>query len=89
MKNGNIEFSALEYARELRALGVGQEQADVQARYLELLKGEIESNLATKHDFENVRMELKKDMRLNAYTIVASLAAIIFTMAKFGLLSIK
>ena len=38
---------------------------------------------------ETIRAGLKKDMRYNAYTIIASLAAIIFTMAKFGLLSIQ
>ena len=50
-----------------------------------MVRATLESNLATKHDLELIR----KDMRINAYTIMAGLAAIIFTMAKFGLLSIR
>ena len=59
MGNPQRVFSALDYAKELRDAGFNQEQAEVQARHLELLKADIESNLATKRDIESVRKEIE------------------------------
>ena len=59
MGNPQREFSALDYVKELRDAGVSQEQAEVQARHLELVKADIESNLATKRDIESVRKEIE------------------------------
>ena len=57
---------------------------------IEMVRSELKQEIkGLDVKIETVRAGLKKDMRYNAYTIIASLAAIIFTMAKFGLLSIQ
>ena len=61
MKNGQNNFSALEYSKELRGVGFTQEQAELQARQLELVKGEIQSELATRRDIEGLREATKRD----------------------------
>ena len=62
MGNPQREFNALDYVKELRDAGFKQEQAEVQARHLELVKADIESGLATKRDTETIQSELKKDI---------------------------
>ena len=62
------EFDALEYVKELRDVGVKQEQAEVQARHLRLVKNDNMSNLATreelKHETALLREELKHETAL-------------------------
>ena len=59
MKNGHSTFSALEYSKELKAVGFSQEQAELQARQFELMRHEIESNLASKKDTEQIRKDIE------------------------------
>ena len=62
------EFDALEYVKELRDVGFKQEQAEVQARHLRLVKNDNMSNLATreelKHETALIREELKHETAL-------------------------
>ena len=62
------DFNALDYIRELRAAGVKQEQAEVQARYLELVRMDNLSKLVTKDEFKHetalIREELKHETAL-------------------------
>ena len=62
MKNGHSTFSALEYSRELKAVGVPEEQAELQARQFELMRHEIESRLSTKEDLEILEKNIEKSI---------------------------
>ena len=64
------DFNVLDYVRELRDVGVKQEQAEVQARHLELVKSEIESNLATKEDLKLAIAELNATLTFRMCCIV-------------------
>ena len=85
MKNGQHIFSALEYSKELRAAGFTQEQSELQARQFELMKYEIDSELATKKDIKLIEKEiaeLKKDTKDQTLKIIAVLGGLI-TLFKF------
>lgn len=59
-----MKFDPIHYARQLRAAGVSQEQADVQAQAMELIISDIVTNqdLVTKKDLEKVVAELKFEL---------------------------
>ena len=54
-----MAFNALKYVQELRKVGVPQEQAEEQAKGLQLVQEDLESGLATKHDIEFVRHDIE------------------------------
>ena len=81
MKNGHSTFSALEYAKELRAVGVPQEQAELQARQFELMRHEIESDLATKRDIEMAEKNFEKNIRMAEKNLEKNMET---EMAKLG-----
>jgi hypothetical protein len=58
MSNTRI-FDTLQYANKLKAVGVPEKQAEVQA---EAMLEIIEDKLANKKDLEQVRSDLKKDI---------------------------
>jgi hypothetical protein len=58
MSNNQI-FDTLQYANKLKAVGVPEKQAEVQAEAMVEL---IEDKLATKKDLEQAKSELKKDI---------------------------
>ena len=57
------EFDALEYVKELRDVGVKQEQAEVQARHLRLVKNDNLSNLATKEELKHETTLLREELK--------------------------
>jgi hypothetical protein len=66
-----IKFDAIHYARQLRDVGVSQDQADVQAQTMETIldvavntmKEELkQQDLATKKDLLAVELALRKDI---------------------------
>ena len=60
IKMGNeLIFDTLKYANRLKAAGVPEKQAEVQA---EIISETIEDKLATKTDLEQVKSELKRDI---------------------------
>jgi hypothetical protein len=60
IKMGNERiFDTLQYANKLKAVGVPEKQAEVQA---ETMVEIISNNLATKQDLELVKSELKRDI---------------------------
>ena len=57
------EFDALEYVKELREVGFKQEQAEVQARHLRLVKNDNLSNLATKEELKHETALLREELK--------------------------
>ena len=57
------EFDALEYVKELRDVGFKQEQAEVQARHLRLVKNDNMSNLATKEELKHETALLREELK--------------------------
>ena len=57
-------FDPIDYAKQLRSVGVSQEQADVQAQTIERVINDIASNqdLVTKRDLAELKLELIKWM---------------------------
>ncbi len=57
-------FDPIEYAKQLRNVGVSQEQADVQAQTIERVINDISKNqnLVTKQDLAELKLELIKWM---------------------------
>jgi len=55
-----LVFDTLEYTKELTAVGVPQEQAEVQAKKLKEI---IDNDLATKQDIAELRTELGRDLK--------------------------
>jgi len=53
-------FDTLKYANRLKAVGVPEKQAEVQA---EMMAQTIDDKLATKNDLEQVKSELKMDIK--------------------------
>ena len=82
MKNGHSEFSALEYSKELKALGVPEDQANLQARQLELLRHEIQSNLVIKKDLEILENSLTNTLTIRVLMIVGLFATILGILIK-------
>ncbi len=64
-------FDPIEYAKQLRGVGVSQEQADIQAQTMEKVISDVLDNqdLATKKDLGELKTEIKNDLR----TVVAEL----------------
>ena len=62
-----MAFNALKYVKELREVGVSQEQAEVQAKGLQLVQDDLISNFATKQDLERglKDLETKLDTKIN------------------------
>jgi hypothetical protein len=64
MNNSAIVFDTLRYANKLKAAGVPEKQAEIQA---ETLAEIIDENLATKHDIELIRRDIKElELKLEA-----------------------
>lgn len=59
MMNAAIAFDTLLYANKLKAVGVPEKQAEVQAEALAEL---INDNIATKRDLKELEVALKQDM---------------------------
>ena len=88
-----ITFDTLAYVKKLKAAGVPEKQAEVQA---EALVGFVEEQLATKHDIELIRKdiellrrdtdiriaELKAELIKWMFGIAAGQVAIIVTLVK-------
>lgn len=55
-----LSFDTLQYANKLKAAGVPEKQAEVQA---EAFKELIEDNLATKRDLKELEANLKRDIK--------------------------
>jgi len=55
-----IAFDSLAYVKKLKAVGVPEEQAEVQA---ETFAEIIEERLATKQDLKELEISLKRDMK--------------------------
>ena len=55
-----MNFNALKYVEELRNAGMPEKQAKAQIRVLNEV---VDSELASKHDVETVRKELKRDIK--------------------------
>ncbi len=55
-----MNFNALKYVEELRNAGMPEKQAEAQIRVLNEV---VDSELASKHDVETVREELKRDIK--------------------------
>ena len=58
-----MAFNALKHVQELREAGVPQEQAEVQAKGLQLVQNDLLENLATKEDLKHNIELLRKDMK--------------------------
>lgn len=81
-----IAFDTLAYAKKLKEAGFTEKQAEVQAQ---ALAGVIDENLATKHDIELLRRDLKEmEGRIKADIIkwvagmLVAQAAIVATLVK-------
>lgn len=81
-----IAFDTLAYVKKLKAAGVPEEQAEVQAEALAQL---VEERLATKQDINALELELKRDMALLKADIIkwfvgvaGAQAALIITLVK-------
>ncbi len=77
-----IAFDALSYAKKLKKVGFTEEQAEVQA---ETLSAIINSNLATKHDIENIRKDielLKHDLILKLGGMLAVSVGVVAALVK-------
>ena len=62
-----MSFNALKYVKELREVGVSQEQAEVQAKGLQLVQDDLLADLPTKQDLERGLngLETKLDTKIN------------------------
>jgi len=79
---GAITFDTLAYTKKLKAVGFTEEQAEAQA---EALSEIIDSNLATKHDIENIRKDialLKNELVLKLGAMLAISIGVIATLVK-------
>lgn len=77
-----ITFDTLAYTKKLKSVGFTEEQAEAQA---ETLSEIIESNLATKHDIENVRKDiemLKNELILKLGAMLAISIGVVATLVK-------
>ena len=54
-----MAFNALKYVQVLRKVGVPQKQAEEQAKGLQLVQEDLQSDLATRHDIELVKKDIK------------------------------
>ena len=54
-----MAFNALKYVQELRDVGVSQEQAEVQAKNLQLIQDHLLDHLATKEDIALIQKYIK------------------------------
>ena len=99
-KNGNgtqingsrNPLNMLDAVARLKSVGMPSEQAEEVVRVQYEL---IDSKLATKEELQTEANLIRKDMNLvrkdiknSIYLTVAALAAVIYTMAQFGMLSI-
>lgn len=80
-----IKFDPIEYAKQLRSVGVSQEQADVQAQTIERVIDEIvtQQDLVTKTDLKKELAELK--LELIKWILGTGVST---TLALFGLLKL-
>ena len=63
MSNAALAFDTLQYSKKLKEVGFTEQQAEVQAEAIkeqaESIQELIDSNLATKSDIENIRLEIE------------------------------
>ena len=57
-----LKFDTLTYSKRLKAVGVSEEQAEVQAETLRDFKEDL-INLASKEDLHQLKTELKEDLQ--------------------------
>lgn len=59
-----VKFDPIEYAKQLRNVGVSQEQADIQAQTIETVISDIANNqeLVTKNDLKKDLAEMKLEL---------------------------
>jgi hypothetical protein len=69
-----ITFDTLSYAKKLKAAGVPEKQAEVQA---ETLSDFIEERIATKRDLFDLRTEFKRDMKELEYKLTIRLGSML------------
>ena len=84
-----MSFDALRYLEILKRHGFSEEQAKGQVQVVQEV---VDSDLATKHDAELIRKEIKLlEFKLKLYmgTLLLGGLGILVTFAKFGWLSIK
>lgn len=74
-----IAFDTLAYAKKLRAAGVPENQAEVQA---EAFAEIIEERLATKQDLKALELRLKHDLTLRLGGMMAASIAIVAALVK-------
>jgi uncharacterized membrane protein len=57
-------FDPIDYARQLRSVGVTQEQADIQAQTIERVIADVTSNqdLSSKQDIKNLTIEINNNL---------------------------
>lgn len=74
-----MRFDPIGYARQLRHVGVSQEQADIQAHTIDLVINDIVRNqdLATKNDLAGLKFELIKWILGNGVGTILALIGII------------
>jgi len=69
-----ITFDTLAYAKKLKAAGVPEQQAEVQA---EAIAEIIEERLASKHDIEELRTDLKRDIAEMSYKLTIRMGSML------------
>lgn len=74
-----IAFDTLAYAKKLKAAGVPENQAEIQA---EAFAEIIEERLATKQDLKELELRLKRDLTLRLGGMMAASIAIVATLVK-------
>lgn len=74
-----IAFDTLAYAKKLKAAGVPENQAEIQA---EAFAEIIEERLATKQDLKELELRLKHDLTLRLGGMMAASIAIVATLVK-------
>lgn len=74
-----IAFDTLAYVKKLKAAGVPEEQAEVQA---EAFAEIIEERLATKQDLKELELRLKHDLTLRLGGMMAASIAIVAALVK-------
>lgn len=74
----SITFDTLAYAKKLKAVGVPEAQAEIQA---EALAEIIEGRLATKQDLKEFEVALKKDLAETKAEIIKWVAGMLVAQA--------
>ena len=74
-----LKFDPIDYARQLRSVGVSQDQADIQAQTIEKIISDIATSqdLVTKRDLVELKLELIKWMLGIGVAGIVSVAGIL------------